>query len=299
MATKDSLGDRMKEYEGVSRYKLTRRMPVVIRIDGKSFHTFTRGFNKPYDIVLSDTMGRTMKYLCENIQGCVFGYTQSDEITLILVDYEKLYTSAWFDNTVQKMCSIAASMATMAFNKFFGEEVGKFSSKVSDPQWYDYYGLHRLDGGIDQERIAKLNVTYRKAYDRGAMFDARVFNVPKEDVTNCVLWRQQDATRNSIEMLGRAFFTHKQLFKKNCSDIQDMLMTWHNVNWNDVDTRFKRGFACIRKETEVSVPDTSTASPTATAPCGKTTRRVWVLDMEMPIITQDRDYVDKLVFIGE
>lgn len=122
MPTRDDLGTRMKTfYEGIPKTRLMRRCPVAIRIDGKAFHTFTRGFNKPFDEVLIEAMQETMRYLCENIQGCVLGYTQSDEITLILVDYKKLNSSAWFDYEVQKMCSIAASMATMAFNNFFKE----------------------------------------------------------------------------------------------------------------------------------------------------------------------------------
>lgn len=109
MPIHDDLGKRMKEfYENVPKTKLMRRTPVAIRIDGKAFHTFTRGFNKPFDDVLINAMQDTMKYLCKNIQGCV----QSDEITLILVDYKRLNSSAWFDYEVQKMCSIAASMAT-------------------------------------------------------------------------------------------------------------------------------------------------------------------------------------------
>ena len=120
MPVNDELGKRMKEYyEGVPNTKLMRRTPVAIRLDGKAFHTFTRGFQKPFDEVLIKSMQETTKYLCENIQGCVLGYTQSDEITLILVDYKNLDSSAWFDYKVQKMCSIAASMATMAFNQFF------------------------------------------------------------------------------------------------------------------------------------------------------------------------------------
>lgn len=119
MPTRDDLGTRMKTfYEGIPKTRLMRRCPVAIRIDRKAFHTFTRGFNKPFDEVLIEAMQETMRYLCENIQGCVLGYTQSDEITLILVDYKKLNSSAWFDYEVQKMCSIAASMATMAFNNF-------------------------------------------------------------------------------------------------------------------------------------------------------------------------------------
>ena len=116
---KSQLGNRMKTYEYVTRYKLTRRLPVIIRLDGKAFHTFTKGFDKPFDEIMIDTMQLTMKYLCENIQGCKIGYCQSDEISLLLVDYDKPETEAWFDNNLQKMTSISASMATLAFNMFF------------------------------------------------------------------------------------------------------------------------------------------------------------------------------------
>jgi tRNA(His) 5'-end guanylyltransferase len=127
MPIHDDLGTRMKTfYEEVPKTRLTRRTPVAIRIDGKAFHTFTRGFDKPFDEVLGNAMVATMKYLCENIQGCVFGYTQSDEITLILIDYQKLTSSAWFDYEVQKICSIAASMATMEFNRQFNEEANEW-----------------------------------------------------------------------------------------------------------------------------------------------------------------------------
>lgn len=118
MPVKDDLEKRMKTfYEQVPKTKLMRRCPVAIRINGKSFHTFTKNFQKPFDEVLIRTMQDTMKYLCENIQGCALGYTQSDEITLILIDYKKLTSSTWFEYEVQKICSIAASMATMAFFK--------------------------------------------------------------------------------------------------------------------------------------------------------------------------------------
>lgn len=156
---KDSLGDRMKGYENVSRNYLTRRIPAIIRIDGKAFHTFTRGMKKPFDRILMSAMQDVMKYLCENIQGCVFGYTQSDEITLVLTDYEKITTDAWFGYNIQKMSSIAASMASVAFNKFFRKAINDYVNT-------DYSG--------DEERRYYLP-TLQKAVDNGAVFDARAF----------------------------------------------------------------------------------------------------------------------------
>lgn len=127
MPVHDDLGTRMKTfYEQISKTKLMRRTPVIIRIDGKAFHTFTRRFKRPFDDVLIKTMQETTKYLCENIQGYVLGYTQSDQISLVLIDYQRFETSAWFNYEVQKMCSIAASMATMVFNRIFNELVREY-----------------------------------------------------------------------------------------------------------------------------------------------------------------------------
>ena len=124
MAVNDALGTRMKTfYEQIPKSKLMRRTPVIVRIDGKAFHMFTKGFRRPFDELLTRSMQETTRYLCENIQGCVLGYTQSDEISLVLVDYQTFETSAWFDYEIQKMCSVAASMATLAFNRFFQKNV--------------------------------------------------------------------------------------------------------------------------------------------------------------------------------
>ena len=211
MPIRDDLGTRMKTfYEEIPKTKLMRRCPVAIRIDGKAFHTFTRKFEKPFDEVLINTMQETMKYLCENIQGCVLGYTQSDEITLILIDYKKLNSDAWFDYEIQKMCSIAASMATMAFNRFFMYEYEEFNRWVNE------------GNPTDEDR--RLNDIYYDAMCKGAMFDARCFNIPKEEVTNLIYWRQLDASCNSIQMVGQANFSHKELQNKSCNQIQDMLM---------------------------------------------------------------------------
>ena len=257
-----------------------KRCPVAIRIDGKAFHTFTRGFHKPFDEVLIKSMQETMKYLCENIQGCVLGYTQSDEITLILVDYKKLTSSAWFDYEVQKICSIAASMATMAFNKFFRDNVCDYL--------YENY---------DDQYLADYIKTLQNAVDKGAMFDARCFNIPKEEVTNLVYWRQLDASRNSIQMVGQANFSHKELQNKSCNDIQDMLMTQKGINWNDLPTYQKRGSCCVRNKIVIESDGVK-----ATAQLRDTSRseNEWIIDTDIPIFKgEGREYIDRLVFIGE
>lgn len=270
---------RMKKYEFVSRHYLTTRTPVIIRIDGKAFHTFTRGFQRPFDDVLSKTMQETMKYLCENIQGCVLGYTQSDEITLVLVDYKNIDTSAWFDYNIQKCASVAASMATLAFNKFFDNNINEYGREHIED--WDEGGTSRTLS--PDERVSlKIAETYYKAYQKGAMFDARAFNVPKEEVCNNLLWRQNDATRNSIQMVGIAYFSHKQLDRKSTSNIQDMLMLEKGVNWNDYPTKYKRGSCCIRKTDET------------------TGRSKWIIDNEIPIFKGDgRKYVNDLIYVGE
>ena len=237
MAVHDNLGTRMKQYyEEIPKIRLMRRTPVAIRIDGKAFHTFTRGFAKPFDEVLGNAMVRTMEYLCKNIQGCVFGYTQSDEITLLLIDYQTFETDAWFDYEVQKMCSISASMATMAFNKYFQQEMNVFKAghTIFDSNEWAYPEAARVWGA------------YQLALSNGAMFDARCFNNPKEEACNLVYWRQLDATRNSIQMVGQANFSHKELQGKSCNMIQDMLHEQRGINWNDYPVRWKRGVAWTR-----------------------------------------------------
>ena len=257
-----------------------RRCPVAIRIDGKAFHTFTRGFQKPFDKVLIKSMQETMKYLCENIQGCVLGYTQSDEITLILVDYKKLTSSAWFDYEVQKICSIAASMATMAFNKFFYNNA------------FEYITISMM--GLSNEEYID---AYTKAINKGAMFDARCFNIPKEEVTNLVYWRQLDASRNSIQMVGQDCFSHKELQNKSCNDIQDMLMTQKGINWNDLPTYQKRGSCCVRNKIVIQSDGVM-----ATAQLRDTSKseNEWIIDTDIPIFKgESREYIDRLVFVGE
>lgn len=263
MSVNDALGKRMKHYyEEVPKTRLTRRTPVAIRIDGKAFHTFTRGFERPFDDVLVKTMQETMYDLCSNIQGCVFGYTQSDEITLILVDYKKLESAAWFDYEIQKMCSISASMATLYFNKHFAENAREFdlNSIMQEKETEDYV----------------LHTTYKTAIEKGAMFDSRCFNIPKEEVGNLIYWRQIDATRNSIQMVGQANFSHKELQGLSCNKIQDKLFTEKGINWNNFPTYLKRGTAYYKDPVYG-----------------------WTIDYNMPILKDDWEYIDRHIFVGE
>ena len=277
---KDSLGDRMKQYEGIPKISLMRRNPVIIRIDGKAFHTFTRGFQRPFDDILIESMQETMKYLCENIQGCKLGYCQSDEISLLITDYETINTAAWFDYQVQKMCSIAASMATLAFNRVFSKMFYKWGNE-NLPDW-DMGGTNKP---VDEKLIKLCNI-YESASEKGAIFDARCFSIPKEEVCNYFIWRQQDATRNSIQMVAQANFSHKQLQNKSCDELQEMLWQEKNINWNDFETVKKRGSCCTKtgKHTVVNMRS------------GEQVERLsWEIDTEIPIFTQDRNYVERFV----
>lgn len=246
-----TLGERMKEYEFQSRTRLLRRTPVIVRLDGKAFHSFTRGFDKPFDENLMRIMQDTTKMLCENIQGCVFGYTQSDEITLVLIDYQNLESCAWFDNQVQKIVSVASSMATNFFNKNLMSEIDYEKSRINPNN-------------------AKINLMQDKLFK--GTFDARAFNLPAHEVINNLIWRQQDATRNSINSLAQSLFPHKQLQGLNCKTVQDKMLIEKDVNWNNLTTPQKRGTAVLKDEN------------------GK-----WYIDYDMPILTDNRDYINKLI----
>ena len=256
----DSLGDRMKRYEAASKTSLTSRMPVIIRLDGCHFHTFCRGFRKPFDALMVKTMQSTMKYLCENIQGCVLGYTQSDEITLVLIDYKRHNSSSWFDNEVQKICSVSAALATYAFNKYFN----------------DYY----LEQLAEKSESDEYDLVYDTARRKGAYFDSRVFNVPREDVANCVYWRQKDAERNSINSLAQSMFSHKSLQGLKLKETLTKIEQEGGVIWGELPTTQKRG-CCAIKERTLDVAENSK----------------WVIDNEIPrFIDTGRAYVEDLVY---
>lgn len=234
MSKNCSIMQRMKKnYELRSKTFLTRRTPVIIRIDGKAFHTYTKGLNKPFDEGLIQDMESTTLFLCKNIQGAKAGYCQSDEISILLTDYDNLETEAWFDYNVQKIVSISSSLATAKFNELRLSRYIRDNKKNNHPQNF----MNQL---ADNYNMPKL-----------AFFDSRVFNIPREEVANYFLARQKDAVKNSIAMLAQSLYSHTELQNKNGKEMQEMC--WQKgINWNDLDYRKKRG--CFIVKTETTIP---------------------------------------------
>lgn len=241
------LSDRMKEYEEVADTKLVKRLPVIARIDGKAFHTYTKDLEKPFDEILSNAFQFVCLNLVKNVQGCKLAYTQSDEISLLLTDWEKITTDSFFGYRIEKMTSVLASMTTMFFNKYITDMV--LNCKF-----------------LDKDRLA----VWKKKMGT-AMFDARVFNLPKEEVCNYFIWRQEDASRNSIQSLGRSKFSAKQMTNKSNEEVQEMLFSEFGIDWNDVETRWKRGFCVYRCSDVIGT------------------------NFQIPLFKQDRNFIDKFL----
>ena len=218
--SKDALSVRQKEfYEKRTRTYLPRRTYTIIRIDGKAFHTYTKSLNKPFDEDLIEAMDSTAIYLCKNIQGAKLAYVQSDEITIVMTDFDTLQTDAWFDGEVQKIVSVSASMATREFNRV----------RI----------IQQLANGIDIKYILNGKL---------AEFDSRVFTIPfKEEVLNNIIWRQRDCVRNSISSVAQSLFSHTLLTGKNQSDMQEMCFE-KGVNWNDFPEKQKRGRVIVKRQ---------------------------------------------------
>lgn len=199
----DGLGERMKEnYEFRARSFLPRRTYTIVRVDGRAFHTYTRGLKRPFDFGFMADMEQTAVALMGEVSGSCFAYTQSDEISLLLQDFATIHTQPYFGGNVQKMCSVIAAVASVQFGD-----------------------LRRARGhhGIP-------------------VFDCRVFTIPDPtEVYNYFVWRQKDATRNSISMAAQAQFSHRQCMHKSTAQLQDMLMTEKGINWNDYPVSAKRG----------------------------------------------------------
>lgn len=206
----DSLGDRMKGYEDVNRNHIPSKLPLILRLDGKAFHTYTRGLERPFSDKLFKAMDDVTKYLCKNIQNVTMAYTQSDEISLLLVDYKTIEAQQWFNGNIQKMVSVAASMASSKMTQISSEVFGEI---------------------------------------RPAMFDCRAFILPVHEVENYFIWRQQDWTRNSIQMLARSLYSHKELHGKNTPELHEMCFQ-KGTNWNDLTSHQKNGRVAVKETYE-------------------------------------------------
>ncbi len=247
----DSLGDRMKEYERDFRTRLPKRQTQILRADGKAFHTYTRGCEKPFDFKLIDAMDQCAIALCKEIQGAQLAFVQSDEISVLIQYHKKFDSQAWFDRQVQKMVSVAAAIASSEMTVQSANVFGEI---------------------------------------RRAAFDARVFILPEAEVANYFLWRQNDWTRNSVQMLARSLYSQKKMMNKNNTELQEMI--WQKgQNWNDLPTYLKRG-RCILKE--VYLPKVADSFDSVGA-----YRTRWVIDSEIPIFSQDREYIEKLLALEE
>lgn len=207
----DSIGIRMKKYENVSRHFLTPRMPVIVRVDGRAFHSLTKRAEKPFDQHFMNAMVNAAFDVSQDIQGFKAAYIQSDEVTFLMTDYDDINTQGYFNYNHQKIVSITASMMSVCFNKYYGNS------------------------------------------QKPAVFDSRAFNVPREDVVNNFLWRAKDWERNSLQMYARSLFSHKELHKKNSSDIHEML---HSIgkNWTtDLTSQQKNGTFIIGNDFNVEI----------------------------------------------
>lgn len=241
----DSLGDRMKRHEASTKRVFPPQTPVIIRVDGKAFHTYTRGLEKPYCLMLQLAMDTATRVLCEEIQGAQLAYVQSDEISVLLVGHKKFVSNPWFDNKQSKMETVAASMA--------GSTVTANSGLV-------------FDGKI-----------------KPAFFDARAFPLPDHEVPNYFLWRQQDAVRNSIQMVARALYSHRECNNKNVDELREMC-TRAGQSWETFDHHFRFGRTFTRQPSPAKLDDGQIVI-----------RKLWKRMDETPDFKSNREFFDPLL----
>lgn len=216
------LSIKMKEAESLSDYKLNAKVPVLARIDGKAFHTLTKNMKKPFDENFHQSMINAAKELCENISGVKIAYVQSDEISLLLTDYDKINTQPWFNYELRKCCSVSASIATggflVSYMKLFKDQAEKIM----------------IGNGIIPS------------------FDSRFWNLDRENIFDYFKWRQIDCIKNSKMLLGQSHFSHKQLHGKNTDEVCQMLLE-KNISWDKTEARFKYGTILIKENYIIQV----------------------------------------------
>lgn len=246
---KDPLGERIKEnYENRTRYYIPRRTYAIIRLDGSHFHTYTRGLNKPFDNGLIQDMDSTIIAIMGEIQNAVFVYTQSDEISILLTDFAKTTTSAWFDGNIQKMVSTSASLITGQFNRF---RARRYRQELQASSLVGHY----TEDGVEEEYVPF----------KIATFDSRIFTIPDRiEVMNYFRWRQQDCVRNSVSMVAQSLFSPKELHGKSQSSMHEM-MHKKGVNWaTDYSDSEKNGRIIVKEEYEGDIINTPSGPKTIT-----------------------------------
>jgi tRNA(His) 5'-end guanylyltransferase len=259
---KDSLGDRMKQnYEDRTRFSLPRRTYTIMRVDGRAFHTWTKGLDKPYDKDFMDCMDAAAIRLCQEVSGTQFAFVQSDEISLLATDFEDEATQSWFDGNIQKWVSVGASIAATAFNQVVANRAA--------PGWVE---------PVDPWSKKQPNAT----------FDARVFTIPDYvEVENYFIWRQKDAERNSVTLLAQAYASHKQLQGKSTAERHEIIHAAGD-NWAKHPIRFKHG-AVIRYKDETEANNLPENFHLPERPSR------WFMDEKTPVFTRDRAYLTGLI----
>lgn len=255
---KDNLGDRMKRYEALTTsIMLMENLPVYARIDGRAFHTFCRGLDKPFDLEFVDIMQYTCKRLVSKTNA-ILGYVQSDEISLAWLDPSK----APFDGRLFKLQSVLAAMATSIFTQ-------------------------TIYSGVEYEKSkAKYIKLAERCQKQDACFDCRVFQLPnEEELANCFLWRENDAYRNSVSMLAQAYFSHKELQGKSSAEMQEMYYQKTGKNYNDLESHLKRGTYFQRKLFEEELNEETLAKiPEGKRPADNKVIRSKVVELDLPIM---------------
>lgn len=204
----DALGDRMKRnYEDPYRIYLPRRTNLIIRVDGKSFHNYTKFCERPFDPDLHLAMSGATHATFQDLQGIKVAFTSSDEASFLLTDYDTLQSEPAYGNNLQKLCSLTAAMMSVYFYAMRTEQ----------------------------------------AHPAPAFFDARVFIISDpEEVVNYFVWRQKDCLRNAINLLGQAHFSHRQLQGLNKQQVIDKLYHELGIDFWQMPPAFKNGTVILR-----------------------------------------------------
>lgn len=233
MNKEKTLSDRMKEYESVTDHTLMKRTPLILRLDGVAFHTFTKGFSKPYDL----TIAMMMRYVADNlrkiISNVVFIYSQSDEISLLIKDWGNINTDCWFDNRLQKLCSVSASYATAFANEY----------------------LYNMITDVELKNMLSDDIDFLKTKVNKVHFDCRALNIPENDVKNYFIWRQDDAIRNSKQGFAQGVFKQKELMNKNVEEQIEMVKNKTGVDYYNLPDWVRKGFCICKSKTGLITQD--------------------------------------------